>query len=235
MRRIFKHAAATLLVPLTKWYLRKERTYRRDGITILVRPGVFHPGLFSSTDFLAESLARINLENKTFLELGCGTGFLSIAAARRGAKITASDFSLTAVENTRLNAAMNNVQIQVVHADLFNGIPPGSFDVIAINPPYYARRPENEEELAWHCGEDFEYFLKLFGQLGQFMHDDSTVLMVLTMGCDIERILSIAKENGFEFDLLKEKWVLFDGKDFLYRIRNVSPHSALLPHRTEFT
>lgn len=223
MRKIVKHLASSLLVPATKWYLRKERTYSDAGITVQVYPGVFHPGLFSSTKLLVECLDGVNLENKTLLELGSGTGFLSIAAARRGAKVTASDLSVTAVENTRQNALRNNAAIDVIHADLFTGIPPTSFHAIVINPPYYARTPENESELAWHCGEDFEYFHKLFAQLGGYMKPGTIVLMVLTLGCDLEKIFSIAKMNGFEFVLVKEKNVFFDGKDFVYKIVQSEP------------
>lgn len=210
--------AAAVLVPLTKWYLRKERMYIRNGIKTIVLPGVFHPGLFSSTNFLLEFLAEQDLNNKSLLELGCGTGYVSVAAARAGAVVTASDLSSRAVRNTKLNATQNNVSIKVVHSDLFASIT-GTFDVIAINPPYYARNPGNESELAWHCGEGFEYFYGLFRQLGHHIHKDTLIVMVLTLGCNLPAIFSIAKERGFEFVLLKEKPVLFDEKDFLYEIR----------------
>lgn len=209
--------AAAVLVPLTKWYLRNERMYHRNGIKAIVLPGVFHPGLFSSTNFLLDFLTQQDLKNKSLLELGCGTGYLSVAAVRAGATVTASDLSSLAVQNTKLNATRNNVSINVVRSDLFANIS-GTFDWIVINPPYYARNPENERDLAWHCGEGFEYFYKLFGQLREYMHPDTTVLMVLTLGCDLEKIFLIGKENGFEFELLKEKRVLFDERDFLYRI-----------------
>src|SRR5690606_1254737 len=217
MRKVFKRVASPVLVPLTKWYLRKERMYHRNGIKAIVLPGVFHPGLFSSTNFLLEFLAGQDLKNKSFLELGCGTGYLSVAAARAGAEVTASDLSSMAVRNTKLNATQNKVSIKVVKSDLFANIS-GKFDVIAINPPYYAMTARNESELAWHCGDDFEYFRRLFSQLGQSIHKDTLVVMVLTLGCNLPAIFSIAKESGFEFVLLKEKRVLFDERDFLYRI-----------------
>lgn len=218
MRRTFKRMASAILVPLTKWYLRKERVYHKNGLKAVVLPGVFHPGLFSSTNFLLEFLTEHNLNNKSILELGCGTGYLSVAAARAGAVVTASDQSTMAVRNTKLNATQNNVSIEVIHSDLFANIS-GVFDWIVINPPYYAMTARNEPELAWHCGEDFEYFRRLFVQLDQHVHNDTFVLMVLTLGCDLEKIFLIARSNGFEFELLKEKRVLFDEKDFLYRIR----------------
>src|SRR5690606_36369730 len=121
-----------------------------------------------------------DLKNKSVLELGSGTGYLSVAAARAGATVTASDLSLLAVRNTKLNATRNNVSIKVVHSDLFANIS-GTFDWIVINPPYYARNPKNESELAWHCGEDFEYFRRLFSQLGLHIHKDTLLVMVLTL------------------------------------------------------
>ena len=218
MRKIIKHLAASVLVPVTRWYLRKERTHSTAGVTVQVYPGVFHPGLFSSTRLLADVLNGVDLCDKTFLELVCGTGFLSITAAQRGAMVTASDLSATAVENAKQNARQNHVAIEVIQADLFDGIPPGKFDVIVINPPYYARNPANERELAWYCGENFEYFRRLFARLGGYMNPNSLVLMALSLGCDVETIHSIGTSNGFRFQLAKEKRVFFDGRDFVFRI-----------------
>ena len=87
-----------------------------------------------------------------------------------------------------------------------------------INPPYYARSIQNDEQLAWHCGENFQYFQRLFLNLNEYIHEKSQVIMVLTLGCDLEKVFEIAQSCHFEFEKLKEKDVLFDGKDFLYRI-----------------
>ena len=42
--------------------------------------------------------------------------------------------------------------------------------------------------------------------------------MVLTLGCERDKIFEIAKRHLFVFELIGEKNVLFDRKDFLYRI-----------------
>ncbi|HEY4653665.1 MAG TPA: methyltransferase [Cyclobacteriaceae bacterium] len=219
MRRTLKRIASWVLVPLTKWYLRKERAYSRAGIRVTVFPGVFHPGLFSSTGFLLEFLADQDLKDKSLLELGCGSGLLSIAAARAGARVTASDLNAEAIRNTKQNAVRNHVSIEIVHSDLFATIPSTAFDWIVINPPYYARTPRNDEDLAWYCGENFEYFERLFRQLGSYMHEDTFVVMVLTLGCDVQKILSMTKENNFRYEVLKEKPSFFDERDFLFRLR----------------
>jgi release factor glutamine methyltransferase len=219
MRNIIKRVASTVLIPVVRWYLRKERTYRNGEIRIKVLPGVFHPGLFSSTEFLFRFLSEQNLKGASFLELGCGSGFLSIAASKAGAEVTASDFSALAIRGTTSNAVQNNVKLNIIHSDLFDSIGPAVFDWIVINPPYYAQAPVNEEELAWKCGENFEYYYKLFEQLPGYTREHSFILMVLTLGCDLTSIFSIADQAGFRFELLREKAALFDEKDFLYRIR----------------
>jgi release factor glutamine methyltransferase len=219
MRKFLKRSVSFFLIPLTKWYLRKERSYTYENFAIRVFLQVFHPGYFSSTQFLLKYLKEQSLEGKSVLELGCGTGLISIVCASRKAKVTASDLSLRAIENTKANSLQTGVELSIVHSDLFEKIPPQKFDWIIINPPYYARKIESEEQLAWHCGEDFQYFQKLFSQLKAFALPTSNIIMVLTLGCDLTRIFGIAHEHQLKFKLLREKNVLLDGKDFIYQIK----------------
>jgi release factor glutamine methyltransferase len=221
MRKLFKSAASRILIPITKWYLGQERNYTYKSIQIIVKPGVFHPGLFSSTLFILKYLERQNLSNQTLLELGCGSGLISIVASTRGAQVTASDLSEAAIKNTSTNAEQNNCTINLVHSDLFDKINKTQFDWIIINPPYYNKAVTNESELAWHCGVNFQYFHKLFFSLSEFMNARTTVIMVLTLGCDLEQIQKIGTGKGFEFSLIEEKNVLFDGKDYLYQIKTI--------------
>ena len=222
MRKILKSFASVILVPLTQWYLRKKRKYTFRGTTVTVLPGVFHPGIFHSTTFVLKYLEQQPLDNKKLLEIGSGTGLISIRAAKAKALVTATDLSLLAIENTAMNAKLNNAQIHIVQSDLFTHLEKNIFDWIVINPPYYARNPQNETDLAWYCGENFEYFRKLFAQLKNYLKPDTMTVIVLTRGCDLKKIFSIAGQHGFQFDLLKEKRVWFDGKDFLYSIKPIS-------------
>ena len=73
--------------------------------------------LWSSGIALADELAGRALSGRRTLELGCGLGLVSIAAARAGARVTATDWSEEAVATTRANAARNEVELETLVCD----------------------------------------------------------------------------------------------------------------------
>ncbi len=195
--------------------------YRYQGTPIIVLPGVFHPRFFFSTKLLLKLLKKENLQNKSFLELGAGSGLISVVAAKSGARVTASDISSLSVENVKQNQQLNGLQFRVIQSDLFEKIPAGPFDVIVINPPYYKKNPVSEPEHAWYCGENSEYFVKLFSSLGKFMHAGTNTLMVLSDVCDISLIRDIAGQNLLAFELLSTHHMILE-KNYIFRIRTAA-------------
>lgn len=208
---------APILKKLARIYTRKEREYSYNNISVKVLPGVFHPGLFISTKMLLNFVDTLNLKSKNFLELGAGTGIISILAAKKGATVYASDISSKAVENVKLNAAKNNVQINIFTSDLFKNIPDMQFDYIIINPPYYSKDPREEEEYAWFCGSNFEYFKSLFNSLSNYIGRDSKAFMILSEVCDIQKIKSIGMENEFVWKLKMNKQ-FWGEKNYIFEI-----------------
>ena len=170
-----------------------------------------------STKIMLNYVEGLNLKQKTFLELGSGTGVISILAAKKDALVYASDISTTAVENTRFNASENEVEIDVIKSDLFEKIPNVQFDYIIINPPYYTKDPETDEQFAWYCGKDYEYFKKLFNSLPDFINQKSIVIMILSEVCDIITIKSIGEEKGFNWNLIQSK-TAWGEKNYIFRL-----------------
>lgn len=203
---------------LVKLYLAKPRTYRYKEIKIKVLPGVFHPGLFFSTKVFLEYLQSTDLENKKVLELGAGSGLISIYCSKRDAKVTASDISSVALSGIAFNAGENQVLIHTVKSDLFDKIDPDTFDLILINPPYYPKTPKSIEERAWFCGEEFEYFQKLFKQLSHSKNKASDILMILSEDCQISKIMSIAKKHNLQGRKIFTKTVKSE-ENYVYQIK----------------
>ena len=165
---------------------------------------------------MMDMIDGMDLENKHFLELGCGSGAISVLATHKGAKVTASDIDPKAVENTKLNAGQNGVVLEVLKSDLFDIIP-GEFDVIMINPPYYPKDPSRPEEVAFYCGTDHVYFKRLFQQLAGRITSVSQVFIILSEDCRIDRIKEIALDNGLVLSLHLERRVLGEN-NFVFRI-----------------
>ena len=64
------------------------------------------------------------------LELGCGMGNLSIAAAERGARVLALDASPAGIESLAARAKDRDLAIDARCADLGDYTPPGAFDAV---------------------------------------------------------------------------------------------------------
>lgn len=198
-------------------YTLKERQFSYRDITIVVIPGVFHPGLFFSSKLLLDFVDTLDLNGKSFLELGAGSGIISLLAAKKNAIVYASELSTSAIENIRINSISNKLEINIIKSDLFEEIPQQVFDYIVINPPYFNNAPKTEAEYAWNCGSNFEYFHSLFNSLSNYVNSDSSVFMILSEACKLDNIKSIGIEHGFEWELILQKRI-WSEKNYIYRI-----------------
>ncbi|OQP63037.1 methyltransferase [Niastella populi] len=223
MRQVIKNIATRLYKPLLVKYLSATRMYTCKGIRLVIPPAVFHPGFFFSTRLLLKYIAALPLKNRSFLELGAGSGLIALYAAREGARVTASDINAEAIHSLKMNSQRNRISITIINSDLFTHIAQQSFDIIAINPPYYKKQPKTPAGYAWYCGEQGEYFQQLFSSLPSYMHPQSMVLMVLCDGCDLPMIKAMAAERGFRLNCVYEKgyWVEVN---YIFRVETV--HSS---------
>lgn len=217
MRKVFKKLLFKLYKPYALWVISADRTYVYDGLSLNVPKGVFHPGLFFSTTFLAEQLYKQSLKDLTFLELGCGSGLLSLLAARHGANVTAVDINPLAVSAARNNALANNLVIETIESDLFSALNKRVFYYIVINPPYYKKNPKDNELAAWFAGAEYQYFENLFSQLAMHINTQTKVLMVASEDVDIQMVGAIAGKNGFVLNIGAEKTIMLE-KNYIYLI-----------------
>ena len=162
-------------------------------------------------------ISTITLKGKKVLELGCGSGIISIYTASKGASVTASDINKIALDSLKSVSQKQHFDINCIYSDLFKATPKICFDCIIINPPYYPRRAKSIEEHAWFCGKDFEYFEKLFIQLPNQLTSTTNCLMILSDDCEIKTIKNTAKKNNLSFTKIHEKQSLFE-KNYIYKI-----------------
>lgn len=205
---------------LVKW-LSVERTYTYRNIRLQIPPEVFHPGFFHSTHILLRWLSRQPLQGKKLLELGAGSGLISISAAKAGARVTATDINPVAIAYLHKNSEANQVSLEIIKSDLFADIPLQVFDIIAINPPYYVGQPKNYQEYAWYCGPNSEYFSTLFQNLSNYQTRNTVIVMVLCEGSKRDKIQLIAEQYGFRFECIRVIHNVIE-RNYLYRVHLVT-------------
>src|SRR3954470_1231504 len=73
--------------------------------------------LWPSAELLARTVIGRALRGARVLELGCGLGLPSIAAAIAGGRVLATDWSPEAVDMARANAERNGVELEAAVCD----------------------------------------------------------------------------------------------------------------------
>ena len=110
------------------------------GYLIKVNPNVLIPRF--ETEGLVEKtldyIKKLNLDNSSLLEIGTGSGCISIALKKENEslEITAIDISRQALTVAKKNAKLNKVDINFICKDLFKFNLVNNYDVIVSNPPY---------------------------------------------------------------------------------------------------
>ncbi len=102
-------------------------------IIIKLDPGLaFGTGQHPTTHLCLELLAQTAQSGQRALDVGCGSGILSVALAKLGARVTGSDLDPWCVEATTQNALLNNVEIEV-HGDADLGWMKAPFPFVIAN------------------------------------------------------------------------------------------------------
>lgn len=186
-----------------------------SSIDIVVDDEVYSP---SDDSFLLLRAVEVS-PGETFLEMGTGSGLTALHAAKLGAGVTAADINPNAVECARKNAERNGLALEVVRSNLFEKIP-GSFDVIAFNPPYLPGTASSTSwiEKAWAGGgEGSEIAVRFLGQAWEHLAPGGRIYMVLSSVGGLMSVLKAAKER-YTADMIEEKHMFFESM-YSYRLK----------------
>lgn len=217
-RNTIKKVTQPFLQRALRFYYRKPRNFTYKGITVVVHPDVFPPHLTLSTKILMNFISEIDLTQKSFLELGCGSGIISLYAKQKGAIVTASDINETALEYVRNASEKLALEVHCVSSNLFTNIDQKHFDYIIVNPPYYPKNPKNTKQKAWFCGENFEYFEDFFHQIKPYLNSKNKTYMILSEDCQLKTIEAIAHKNEVRMQLLFQTKKMGE-KNYIFEIK----------------
>jgi release factor glutamine methyltransferase len=182
------------------------------GMKITVNPGVYQTS--GDSDLMAESVEITN--GQTFLEIGCGTGVVSIAVARRARSGVGIDINDKAVENSKQNAKAQGVEnVEFLRSNVFENVD-GKFDVIICNPPYTKHEVRDSIDRMFWDPED-EMKRKFFKEVSAHLKSDGRIYFGWADFADIDVDLpfKLAEENGYE---LVNKFSKPHGNDFTFYV-----------------
>jgi methylase of polypeptide subunit release factors len=201
---------------------RSIRTTKAAGFKLRVRPTVFHPRFFLSSEYFAGFLDTLDLSGKRVIDVGTGSGILALAAARAGAaEVLALDInpnaSLSAVENAAINGLGGRVHGACMN--LLAALPPRpQFDVILSSPPKHAGEPRDLADRGWHAGPQYRDVSALFDQARERLKPDGCLYVMVSSDSDLDLFGRLIDQAGFRARLAYERSFYIESM-ILYELR----------------
>ena len=148
-----------------------------------------------------------NLEGKHVLDMGCGSGVVSIFAASKGAICFAVDVNPMGAKAAMQNALRNGLSrnVEALESNLFQKMDPEKkFDIMFFNPPYFKGIPKNNFEHAFKGGDNYEVIRTFIIDSKKFLNPEGEIYFITSSDMDIKLLEGMFTANGFEFILSKK-------------------------------
>ncbi|MBI2173061.1 MAG: methyltransferase [Candidatus Aenigmarchaeota archaeon] len=175
-----------------------------NSMELEVPEGVYYPA--EDSFLLADAVEALEMKGKNILDMGCGSGFLSLLCASKGAHVTAADVTEDAVEATKANAQANGLKVNAVVSDLLQNVS-GRFDFIIFNPPYLPRGEDEEGHVTYTGGATGREVIERFiTQCGTHLENGGKILLLVSSLTGKEEVIAALNESGFSAKIAaKEK------------------------------
>lgn len=181
-----------------------------EGLNLLITPQVFNPRLFGSSPFLLRYLRdHPPRPGSKALDLGCGSGLLGIELARLGAQVLATDINPEAVWVASVNARLNDCPAthEARQGSLYEPLEGEhkKFDLIVMNPPYYAHSPRNLLEHAFMAGPELEVLTGMLAGAASYLKPEGLALAVLSSTIPLAASLEAARQAGLSWQVVAQR------------------------------
>jgi release factor glutamine methyltransferase len=201
---------------------RTTRVTQAAGFRLIVRPTVFHPRCFITSEFFASFIGRLDLSGLRVVDVGTGSGILALAAARAGAAhVTAVDVNpnaaLTAAENAWANG--HGDRLMAVCSNLLSALAPVAlFDVIIASPPSFPGEPRDIADRAWHAGPNYRDVVPLFDQARERLAPGGRLYLLVSSDSDLDLFGTLIMRARFRARLVAERSIFIESL-IIYELR----------------
>ena len=166
------------------------------------------------TFLLAENLEI--KEGQSVLEIGTGSGLVSMYASLLSDDVTATDINYNAIELAEKNFKLNNINtIRLEFGDLFEPVKDKKFDVILFNTPYLPTDPDDiindDLNYAFDGGLDGRKVIDRFiNEVSNHLNDKGIVQIIQSSLSDNDRTLHMFDSNGFIAEIAASEKFFFE-------------------------
>lgn len=161
-------------------------------IVVAEHPDVYPPS--EDSELLIESLDVVPGER--VLEIGCGSGVVSMHCAANGASVTCADINPAAVELTKRNFSANGLEGEFLLSDVYDSVD-GVFDTVVFNLPYLPAEDNGMLARAWSGGPDgLGPLPRLLSGAKEHLSPDGRVVVVVSSLMDRDRLGELLSPYG---------------------------------------
>ena len=166
------------------------------------------------TFLLAENLEI--KEGMSVLEIGTGSGLVSMYASLLTDDVTATDINYNALELAEKNFKLNKIDtVKLEFGDMFEPIKDKKFDVILFNTPYL---PTDSDDI---IDDDLNYAFdgglngrkvidRFINEVSNHLNDKGIVQMIQSSLSDNDRTLDMFDRNGFVAEIAESEKFFFE-------------------------
>lgn len=172
-----------------------------NGLSIRINPPhVMSPRYDHAPHFMAKVISNMDFTGQDVLEIGTGSGVLSVQAANQNAKnIVAIDINPHAVANARENFNRHAVKGEVRQGDVYEPVKSGEkFDTVIFEAPYHDLKPSNWLEMGV-SDEGYRTMRKFIENADSMIKPGGHMVIGFSSSeGDYDMLQKLLRENGWE-------------------------------------